>query len=102
MRWRPTSLPWRPAAAATLFIAAMAALGGGFGVAFLSPAPGPIDAVKGFALMGLAGVLFAAVAAALGLTGRDEGRIEHVDLPSAGVAGLSRKPGGHGGRQGGA
>ena len=71
MRPRLNNVPWRPLAAAGLFVAGMAALGGGFGVAFLSHDPSPLQATKGFALMGLAGVLFAAVAVLLGLTRRE-------------------------------
>lgn len=65
-------MPWRPCGAAVLFVAAMAALGGGFGLAFLTPDPGPRQAVEGFALMGVSGVLFALTAMLLGLGPRRE------------------------------
>lgn len=73
---RGVSLPLRvailrPAAAAACFVVAMALLGGGFGLAFLTPSPGPREAALGFALMGGAGVLMVCAGALMGF-GRGE------------------------------
>ena len=64
-------LPWRGLGAAVCFVAGMTALGAGFGLTFLGPAAGPLQAALGFAVMGFGGVCFALSAILLGLTRLD-------------------------------
>lgn len=60
-------LPWARLTAALCFVGGSAALGWGFGLVFLTHDPTPRLAAVGFAVMGIAGVLFALTAGLLGL-----------------------------------